>query len=162
LVGAAILACTLASQVAAQSGTGSAHVALTPLALNGRVADAAHIFDPAQTAALASDLAGIEARTGRQVVVATVQTLGDADIAVYARDLGNRLGIGGADENDGIVILLAPNERLVRIAVGPGLEADLTDTVCQRIIDEVMLPDFREGRLFEGLSRGVAALNARM
>lgn len=124
--------------------------------------DAAGVLDTKQIRALKADLAGVEARTKRQVVIATVATLGRTDISVYARDLGNRWGIGRAGRNDGVVILLAPNERLVRIAVGSGLERTLPDSVCRQIIDEVMLPEFREGRLFEGLSHGVAALNARL
>lgn len=130
--------------------------------LAGPVTDAAGLFDADQRAALASDLAAIEARTRHQLVVATVPTLGGRDIGRFARDLGNRWGIGRRGVDDGVLILLAPGEQQVRIAVGYGLEAVLTDAVCQRIIEEVMLPEFREGRLFEGLVRGIAALNARL
>jgi len=132
------------------------------IAYAGPVTDAADILAVGQRVSLAQDLARIEARTRRQIVVATVPTLGGQDIERYAHDLGGRWGVGHKDRDDGIVILLAPNERLVRIAVGDGLDSVLTDAVCQQIIDEVMLPEFREGRLYEGLSGAVAALNARL
>lgn len=132
------------------------------LVSQGRVTDGAKLLAAAQREELAHDLAGIEARTRAQVVVATVPTLGGRDIALFARELGARWSVGDAQRNDGVVVLLAPNEQLVRIAVGSGLEKTLTDEVCQRIINEVMLPEFREGRLYEGLSKGVAALNAEL
>lgn len=132
------------------------------IAFAGRVTDAANILAASQRAALGLDLTRIETRTRAQIVVATVPTLGGRNIAKYARELGSRWGIGDRERNDGIVILLSPNDQLVRIAVGYGLEGTLTDEVCQEIIDQVMLPEFREGRLYEGLSRGVAALNARL
>lgn len=157
LVGAAMLCALPPSQAVAQPGAARHQPVPVPLAYTGPVTDAAQVLDSAQKAALSSDLAGIAARSRRRIVVATAPRLGSADIAEYARNLV-RLWAG----DDGVVILLAPNERLVRIAVGSGLERTLPDAVCRQIIDEVMLPEFREGRLFEGLSHGVAALNARL
>lgn len=134
--------------------------AYTRIAFLGRVTDAALVLGAEQRGALAGDLAAIEARTSHQIVIATVPTLAGEDIAAYARQLGNSWGVGGARRNNGVVILLAPREQKVRIAVGTGLDTVLTDAVCQQIIDQVMLPELREGRLYEGLARSVAALNA--
>lgn len=139
------------SATAAQSGI---------ITLTQRVTDLAVGLSPDERGALTQDLASVEARTRRQIVVATVTTLGGRDIAGYARDLGNKAGIGRKDYDDGVVILLAPNERLVRIAVGRGLESVLTDARCKQIIDEVMIPQFRDGRMFDGLSRAITAIGA--
>ncbi|BAK67003.1 hypothetical protein SLG_23280 [Sphingobium sp. SYK-6] len=132
------------------------------LALAGRVTDAAALFSPAERDALTRDLSALEARTGHQLVVATVPTLGGRDIAGYARDLGNRWGIGREGIDDGVVILVAPREQLVRIAVGYGMEARLTDETCQSIIEQEMIPAFAQGQMFEGVRNGVAAIAARL
>ena len=123
-----------------------------------RVTDAAEILTEEEEAALSTRLAALEAEKGHQFVVVTLPSLGGADIADVARDLGNREGIGRAKYDDGVVLLVAPNERQVRIAVGYGLECHLTDAVSQEIIDKEMLPHFREGRLHEGISAGVDAI----
>jgi len=132
------------------------------LALAGRVTDAANVLTPAQRAALDQALAALERRTGAQMVVVTVASLEGNDITAYARDLGNRWGIGHRDRDDGVVIVAAPHERQVRIAVGLGLEQTLSDALCQKIINDKMIPAFRQGRLFEGLSKGVDALGAAL
>ncbi|MBB5986239.1 TPM domain-containing protein [Sphingobium lignivorans] len=132
------------------------------LALAGRVTDAAALFSTAERDALTRDLSALEARTGHQLVVATVPTLGGRDIAGYARDLGNRWGIGRKGIDDGVVILVAPREQLVRIAVGYGMEARLTDETCQSIIEQEMIPAFAQGQMFEGVRNGVAAIAARL
>ena len=157
------ISCALAVVAAAPvSAKRAVQPVMTEIAFTGRVTDAAGLLVRVQKGALEQDLAGIEARTRRQIVVATIPTLDGRNINHVARDLGDRWGIGDARRDDGVVILLAPREQMVRIAVGEGLDQVLTDAVCQRIINEVMLPEFREGRLFEGLSRGVAAINAEL
>lgn len=131
-------------------------------AMTGRVTDAADILTPTQRAGLDQALAALEQRTGAQMVIVTVATLGGRDIAAYARDFGNRQGIGRRDRDDGVVILLAREERQVRIAVGHGLEHVLTDALCRQVIDDRMIPAFRRGRFFEGLSNGVDAFGAAL
>ena len=130
------------------------------LVLAGRVTDAAHLMTAPERARLEETLAAFERRTRHQLVVVTVPTLGGQDIATYARDLGNRWGIGRSGHDDGIIILVAPVERTARIAVGLGLEARLTDAACQRVIGAHMLPAFAQGRFFDGLSAGLAAITA--
>jgi uncharacterized protein len=130
--------------------------------LTGRVTDAAHILTPRQVASLSTRLERLERATGHQLVVATVPTLHGADIAAVARDLGNSWGIGRKGFDDGVVVLVAPNERKVRIAVGYGLERRLTPGLCQQIIDQQMLPRFRQGDLPAGIEAGVKAVIARL
>ena len=96
------------------------------------------------------------------MVVATVPTLGGADVATFTKDLANKWGIGRKDYDDGVVLLVAPNERKVRIAVGYGLEKSLTPDLCKQIIDQQMLPRFREGDLAGGIEAGAKALIARL
>lgn len=123
-----------------------------------RVTDAAEILTLDEEAALDSRLVALESVKGHQFAIVTLPSLGGADIADVARDLGNRAGIGRAKYDDGVVLLVAPNERQVRIAVGYGLESRLTDAVSQEIIDKDMLPHFREGRLHAGISAGTDAI----
>lgn len=131
------------------------------LALTGRVVDAAELLEPADELALTEWLAAIEERTESQVVVVTTPSLGGADIADYARDLGNAWGIGHAERDDGLLVVVAPAEKQVRIAVGLGLEDRISDAEAQEII-ETMMPYFRTGRFPEGLARGVDLLRGQL
>lgn len=126
--------------------------------LAGRVTDAADILDTRQEAALSGQLEELERATGYQMVVVTVQTLDGQDITAFTRELGNAWGVGRAEHDDGAVLLIAPNERKVRIAVGSGLERALPDHICQKIIDDDILPRFKIGDLPGGIDAGVSAL----
>lgn len=130
--------------------------------LRDYVSDMAHVLPPASKARLAKSLKAFEHRTRHQMVVVTTPSLGGKDIAAYARAWGNRRGIGRKGINDGAIVLVAPNERKVRIAVGDGLTAQLPDERCQAIIDRDMLPSFRAGDFGAGLERGVAALSRQV
>lgn len=132
------------------------------MALAGRVTDGAEILEPAAEAKLSGKLETLERATGRQLVVVTVPTLGGRDIAAFTRDLGNAWGIGREKEDDGVILLVAPNERQVRIAVGHGLEGTLTDDICSQIIESEMLPHFRRSDLRGGIEAGVDALVSRL
>ena len=143
---------------AAKSVTSSAPA----IVLAGRVTDAAEVLTPEQEATLNTKLAQLEQATKHQMVVVTVPTLGGADIDTFTKDLGNSWGIGREDYNDGVIILIAPNERRVRIAVGYGLEKLLTHDVCKQIIDKQMMPRFRKHDLAGGIDAGADALIERM
>jgi uncharacterized protein len=142
---------------------GNSTAAQTPaIQLAGRVTDAAEILNPAQESALTAKLEEFERKTKHQMVIVTVPSLGGQDIAIYTRDLANRWGIGREDQDDGVVLLVAPNERKVRIAVGYGLEQTLTQPVCAQIIKEEMIPRFSKGDLPGGVDAGTDALMAIM
>jgi len=132
------------------------------LALAGRVTDAADVLDPSQKTALTAKLEEFEGRTQHQLVIVTVPSLGGRDIADFTRDLANSWGIGREKEDDGVVLLVAPNERKARIAVGYGLEKVLTHDVCARIIKDQMLPRFRHGDLPGGIDAGANELIKRL
>ena len=126
--------------------------------LGGRVTDAANIISAKQEAALADRLALLEKSTSHQMVVVTVNSLGGQDVADFTRNLANAWGIGRKGHHDGVVVLVAPNERKARIAVGYGLERTLPDPLCKTIIEQNMLPRFKEANFYEGIEAGVDAL----
>lgn len=131
-------------------------------ALTGRVVDNADIIPPDVEAELSAKLEALEAQSQRQLVVATVATLDGYDIADYGYQLGRAWGLGDAERNDGALLLVAPNERQVRIEVGYGLEGYLTDALSALIIQNEILPRFRDGDMAGGIAAGSDAIIAQL
>src|ERR1044071_8728175 len=121
---------------------GLAH-ALTFPQLSGRVVDEANILDAPTRQALNDKLAAVEAKSGDQIVVVTLSSLQGTSIEDYGYQLGRHWGIGQKGVNNGALLIVAPNERKVRIEVGYGLEGALTDAVTKLIIENSILPRFR-------------------
>src|SRR5215470_591706 len=113
-------------------------------ALSGRVVDQADILDQSARIALTEKLASLEASTTDQLVVATVRSLEGTSVEDYANRLFREWKLGQKDKNNGVLLLVAPNERKVRIEVGYGLEGTLTDARSRLIIESFILPRFRE------------------
>ncbi|MEZ5695109.1 MAG: TPM domain-containing protein [Sphingomonadaceae bacterium] len=128
------------------------------LELTGRVVDAADIIATPVEAQLTSQLEQLEADTGVQLVVATTPSLEGKDILVYSVDLARAWGIGDAKRNDGLMLLVAPNEREVRIEVGYGLESTVKDEEADEILQQAVLPEFRKGSFERGIMQGVDRL----
>ncbi len=124
-------------------------------ALTGRVVDNADLMDPADEAALTRKLEDFEKKGSDQIVVATVTSLNGEAIEPYANRLFRAWGLGQAGENNGILLLVAKNDRKMRIEVGYGLEGTLTDLHSNLIIQETMVPAFRAGDFSGGISRAV-------
>ena len=145
-----------------------AMVVLTPASaqtfpkLTGRVVDNANLLDPAQEQALTLKLEGLEAQSGRQLVVATLPDLQGYEIEEYGYQLGREWGIGDAERNDGALLIVAPNERKVRIEVGYGLEGIMTDALSSVIIQQEILPRFREDNYPGGIEAGVDAITMQL
>lgn len=116
--------------------------------------DAAELLPADVEARLAGRLAEVEQRSRHQFVVVTVRSLGGHDIEDYGRTLGNYWGIGRRGEDDGVLLVVAPVERKVRIEVGKGLEKTLTDEEAAAIIQNGILPRFRAGQMSEGITAG--------
>ncbi|MBW8911521.1 MAG: TPM domain-containing protein, partial [Sphingomonas sp.] len=114
-------------------------------ALTGRIVDNAHLLAPEQAAALDAKLAQLEQQSGRQMVVATIPDLQGYPIEDYGYQLGRKWGLGDKKANDGLLLLVAPNERKVRIEVGYGLEPVMTDAMSSIIIRNDILPQFKSG-----------------
>ncbi len=131
-------------------------------ALTGRVVDDAHLLQPAQIAALDAKLAGLEAQSQRQVVVATVPSLGGDDIDDYANKLFRAWGIGNKQRNDGLLLVIAPTEHKVRIEVGYGLEGIVTDAISSLVIRDDLAPKFKAGDFNGGINAAVDALIAQL
>lgn len=126
------------------------------------VVDAAKLLNPAQTAEITSLAEDINRTTTRQFVVATIPDLQGYDIADYGYQLGRAWGIGQKDANNGIVLIVAPNERKVRIEVGYGLEPIMTDALSNNIIQNTILPKFRAGDMPGGIVAGAHAIAEQM
>ena len=130
--------------------------------LTGRVVDDAQLLSPAAEAKLTTELAALEQKTGRQLVVATVPDLQGYEIEDYGYQLLRTWGIGRKAEDDGVILLVAPNEKKVRIEVGYGLEPLLTDALSSLIIQRKILPAFKAGRFEQGVVDGAEAVAAQL
>lgn len=131
-------------------------------ALTGRVVDTTGTLDAAQVAALESRLAALEAQKGSQLVVLMVPTTAPEDIAAYANRVANAWKIGRRDVGDGVLLLVAKNDRSLRIEVAKTLEGAVPDLAARRIIDQAITPRFRAGDFAGGLVAGVEQLAARI
>jgi uncharacterized protein len=123
--------------------------------LTGRVADQANIIPQDVSDRITPKLASLEAKSGIQLVVATVQSLDGDDIEPYANALFRAWGLGEKQKNNGVLLVVAPNERKVRIEAGYGLEGTLTDALSKIIITNAMAPRFKTGDFGGGIERGV-------
>jgi uncharacterized protein len=130
--------------------------------LTGRVVDTADLLTPAQEAGLAAQLAALEGRTSDQLVVVTTPSLGGRTIAQYGLALGNGWHIGQSGEDNGVLLIVAPTERQVRIEVGYGLEAILTNDRAEQIIHDAILPHFRGSHWRDGIEAGSQAIVATL
>ena len=124
-------------------------------ALTGRVVDQANLLDAAATDRIERKLQALERKSGDQLVVVTLASLQGYDIADYGYRLGRAWGIGQRGRNNGVLLIVAPNERKARIEVGYGLEGTLTDALTRVILDQAVFPAFRSGDYTKGIERGV-------
>ena len=130
--------------------------------LSGRVVDTANLLSPEQEAALTTKLEGLETSTDRQLVVATIPDLQGYPVEDYGYRLGRAWGIGQKQENNGAILLVALNDRKMRIEVGYGLEPYLTDALSSVIIRDQMRPKFKTGDYAGGIRDGVDAIIAQL
>lgn len=128
--------------------------------LQGRVTDRADILTPEQETQLSDRLAKYQERTKHEMVVATTPGLYGVDVGIVGTCLGNSWKIGREGHDDGIIILVAPKERKMRIATGRGLEKMLDDGEAQVVVDQ-MTPHFQRGDYVGGLSFGIDAIAAQ-
>lgn len=124
-------------------------------ALTGRVVDDANLLSPSEKQALTATLKRLEDESSDQLVVVTLPSLQGYTIEDYGYQLGRHWGIGTKELDNGVLLIVAPNERKVRIEVGYGLEPILTDALSRVIIDTAILPRFRGGDFPGGINDGV-------
>nr|WP_298148046.1 TPM domain-containing protein [uncultured Pseudomonas sp.] len=127
-------------------------------ALSGRVVDQAGMLDAQTEARLTQQLAAHEKASGEQLVVVTLANLQGMPIEDYGYQLGRHWGIGEKGKDNGALLLVARDERKLRIEVGYGLEGRLTDAQASVIINQVITPAFKRGDYTQGISDGVAAI----
>ncbi len=96
--------------------------------------------------------------TSTQITVVIVKTVGDYDMNTYATNLGRAWGVGSADFNNGVVILWATEDRKIYIATGYGMEGVLPDIYAKRIVEQIIIPYFRESRYYDGLNEGTTQI----
>ncbi|MBO9516292.1 MAG: TPM domain-containing protein, partial [Variovorax sp.] len=131
-------------------------------ALDARVIDQTGTLTPAQRAALEAKLAAFEQQKGSQIVMLMVPTTQPEDIASYANRVGNAWKIGRRAVGDGILVIVAKNDRKMRIEVAKTLEGAVPDLAAAHIIDEAMKPRFRENDFAGGLDAAADQLIARI
>jgi len=135
-------------------------VAVPPL--EGRVIDRSDTLQPAQRQAMEQHLANVERDLGTQIVVLLVPTTLPEDIAAYAQRVGDQWKIGRRDVGDGLLIVVAKNDRKVRIEVAKALEGAMPDLAARQIITETITPAFRRNDFAGGLNAAIDRIAARI
>jgi len=123
--------------------------------LKSRVTDLADLFDSSSVAAMERDLEALERETGAQLAVLTIPSLEGEPLEDFSMRVVEAWRLGRADTDNGVLVLIARDDRKIRIEVGYGLEGVLPDVLCGRIIDNAMTPAFRQGDFSGGTRRAV-------
>lgn len=148
LVGAVVVALALAAAPA------QAKVVFPPRPA-GYVADITGRLKPDTASRLDADLAQYEARSGNEIGVAVINTTFGVDIAQYSTDLFNQWAVGQAGQNNGVLLVIAVDDRRLRMEVGSGLTSALSDQAAQSIVDREIVPRLKAGDIDGGIEAGV-------
>jgi len=127
-------------------------------ALETSVYDGAKMMSVDEKKTLEQKLINYSDTTSTQIVVGTVKTINGEDIAFYAAKWAHKWGIGQADKDNGIFVLVAEKERRLTIQTGQGIEHLLTDALSKRVIENIITPEFKKGNFYIGLDRGTSAI----
>ncbi len=130
--------------------------------LTGRVVDNAEILQPVTRSKLTIALRAHEQHTTDQIVVLTVPTIGDMSVEEYATKVFETWKLGMKGKDNGVLIVIVPQDRKMRIEVGYGLEGTLTDVASSRIIRNLMTPQFKAGNYDKGVEDGTMAVIAQL
>lgn len=130
--------------------------------LSARVIDQTATLTDAQRRALEDKLAAFERERGSQVVVLLVRTTAPEDIADYTQRLGDAWKIGRKTVGDGVLLVVAKDDRTLRIATAKAVEGAIPDLIAHRIIEGVITPRFKQGEFYAGLDAGVEQILARL
>lgn len=133
-----------------------AQVAVPPLV--GHVTDQTGTLSAAQQAALEQTLSAFEARKGSQLAVLLVPTTAPEEIEQYALRVAEQWKLGRAKVDDGAILVVAKNDRTLRLEVGYGLEGALSDITSKRIVSDTIVPRFKQGDYYGGIDAGVAQI----
>ena len=139
--------------------SGFAHAELAAIPpLQARVTDLTQTLSPDQQAQLTQKLAAFEAKKGSQIAVLIVPTTQPEDVAQYAIRVAELWKIGREKPDDGVLLLIAKDDRKLRIEVGYGLEGAIPDVYAKRIIADVISPQFKQGDFYGGIDAGLNAI----
>jgi uncharacterized protein len=130
--------------------------------LSGRVVDDAELLAPETAERIGTVLREHESRTGNQIAVLTTPSIEGESIEEYALKVFNTWKLGQKGKDNGVLVVIVPQERRMRIEVGYGLEGTLTDVAASRIIRNVMAPLFKGGDFNAGVEQGITAVIARL
>jgi uncharacterized protein len=130
--------------------------------LTGRIVDDAGLLTPEDRSAIESELKALEEKSTDQLVVVTLPSLQGYEIEDYGYQLGRHWGIGQKTKDNGVLLIVAPNERKVRVEVGRGLEPLVTDLMSRIIIENAIVPEFRRGNFSAGIRAGVRDIKATL
>ncbi|WP_026754459.1 YgcG family protein [Sediminibacter sp. Hel_I_10] len=125
----------------------------------GTVNDFEHVFAPSQIKQLETIIADFEKRTSNEIAIITVNSIAPYDtMAEFATNLSNAWGVGKANQDNGLTIILSRSLREFRISTGEGAEKILTYEICKAIIDNTIFPEFKTGNYYLGILNGLEAL----
>jgi hypothetical protein len=128
------------------------------LNFNEQLNDEAHIFSQNERDELLNLVQNFEQNSTTQIAIVTLNSLGNRSIEELSLEIARGYRLGQKESDNGVLLLVAPNEKKVRIEVGYGLEGTLTDAVASQIINSVMIPEFKNGNMSEGVKKGVVAI----
>jgi len=152
----ALKACLLAFCCVLLFASGSLHAALVTVpALQHRVTDLTQTLTPEQQSQLEAKLAAFEQQKGSQVAVLIVPTTQPEAIEQYSIRVVDAWKLGREKQDDGVLVLVAKDDRKMRIEVGYGLEGAIPDLIAKRIVTEIMVPSFRQGDFYGGINNAV-------
>lgn len=134
------------------------HAEVTVPPLTARVTDLTGTLTPSQREALEQELRAFETRQGSQIAVLIVPTTQPEAIEQYALRVAETWKLGRKGVDDGVLLLIARDDRALRIEVGYGLEGAIPDAVANRVIDEIIVPFLKQGDFYGGIQAGVARL----
>tara|TARA_R110001583_G_scaffold130277_2_gene282030 strand:- start:1046 stop:1855 length:810 start_codon:yes stop_codon:yes gene_type:complete len=126
--------------------------------LQTSVYDYANLFSSSQKTFLEQKLIRYSDSTSTQIVIATIDNIGGDEISLTGAEWAHKWGIGQEKEDNGIFILLAKEERRITIQTGYGIEHLLTDAFSRRIIENIIIPEFKKGDYYSGLDKGSDAI----
>ena len=147
--------CAIATRPSSRSSGAIAFAAPTFPPLTGRIVDEAGLLSADDRRTLETDLRALEDKSTDQLVVYTTRSLQGYPIEDFGYQLGRTWAIGQKGKNNGAILIIAPNDRKVRIEVGRGLEPQLTDLMTKLIIENAILPAFRRNDFAGGIKAGV-------
>lgn len=128
------------------------------LNFNEQINDEAHIFSQNERDELLNLVQNFEQNSTTQIAIVTLNSLESRSIEELSLEIARGYKLGQKKDNNGVLLVVAPNEKKVRIEVGYGLEGMLTDAVASQIINSVMIPRFKNGKMSEGIKEGVLAI----